>query len=71
MNKILVLGIVLAAWASIFATEASAVVCARGARGAACVGPRGVVAGRRAYIPRRRAVAVRGPRGTAVIRRGF
>jgi hypothetical protein len=69
MRKIALLGFVLAAWLSAYATEASAAVCARGARGAACVGPRGAVVGRRFIAPRRTTTVVRGPRRTAVIRR--
>ncbi len=74
MRKFFILGILLAASLPLLATESSAAVCARGARGGACIGPRGgVVVGRRGYIaPRRSTVAVRGPRGGAVIhRRGF
>ena len=60
MSKIILLGFVCAAWVSVYTTEASAVVCAKGVHRAGCVAPRGAVA--------RRGVAVRRP--TAVARRG-
>ena len=40
-------------------SSAEAAVCARGIRGAACAGPHGAVAVRRAPVVRRRAVIVR------------
>jgi hypothetical protein len=49
MRNLLVLAAVLAGSLSLLTTEASAVVCAKGVRGAACVGPNGAVAGRRYY----------------------
>jgi hypothetical protein len=62
MRNLLVLAAILAGSLSLLTTEASAVVCAKGVRGAACVGPNGAVAGRRYYG----GAAIRG--GTAVRR---
>ncbi len=47
MRKLTLFAFILGAWMSIYATEASAAVCARGMSGAACVGPRGAVMGHR------------------------
>ncbi len=66
MSKFLIAGTVLAGLFAISASEASAAVCARGARGVACVSPRGAAAVRRPIYPRRTTV-MRGPRGAAVI----
>jgi hypothetical protein len=59
MSKIALLVFVLAAWVSAFATEASAVVCAKGVNRAGCVGPRGAIVGRRTIAPRRGVVVHR------------
>ncbi len=64
MKKIAILGLVLAGSLSVFATEASAVVCAKGVYRAGCVGPNGAIAGRRYYG----GAAVRGYRGGTVVR---
>jgi len=77
MNKYLLLGALLSACLSLFATQASAVVCAKGVYRAGCVGPNGAIVGRRGYYGYRgyryRGVTVRGyrgpVRGRAVIRR--
>ncbi len=66
MRKIVILGLALAGSLSLFATEASAVVCARGVYRAGCVGPNGAIAGHRAYY--RGGAAVRGYRGGTVVR---
>ncbi len=73
MKKIAMLGLVLAGSLSIYATEASALVCAKGVYRAGCVGPNGAIAGPRAYVhPYRSGTIVRhhgGPvRGRTVIR---
>ncbi len=52
MSKIILLGIVGAAWLSLYTTEASAIVCAKGVHGAGCVSTRGAVA-RRGVVARR------------------
>ena len=65
MKKIALLGLVLAGSLSVFATEASAVVCAKGVYRAGCVGPNGAVVGRRYYG----GAAVRGYHGGTTIRR--
>ncbi len=49
MRKIAILGLVLAGSLSLFATEASAVVCAKGVYRAGCVGPNGAIVGHRTY----------------------
>ncbi len=49
MRKIVLLSLLLAAGLAASATEASAVVCAKGVNGAGCAGTRGAVAGRRTY----------------------
>ena len=53
MSKLVLLGFLLAAGISAYATEASAVVCARGVHRAGCVGTRGAVTTRRTVHPRR------------------
>jgi hypothetical protein len=63
MHKIFLSGIILAGTLSLFATDASALVCAKGVYGAACVGPRGNVAARRYY-----GGLMRHPRTGALIR---
>jgi hypothetical protein len=70
MNKILLTAIALAALVAGSATEASAVVCARGVNKAGCIGPRGAVVARRGVYPLRRGVTVRryGRPGVAVRR---
>ncbi len=65
MKKIAILGLVLAGSLSLLATEASAVVCARGVYRAGCVGPRGAIVGHRYYG----GAAVHGYRGGTTIRR--
>jgi hypothetical protein len=57
MSKIILLGFVGAAWLSLYATEASAIVCSKGAHGAGCVSTRGAVA-RRGVVVRRPAAVV-------------
>jgi len=49
MRKIAILGLALAGSLSLFATEASAVVCAKGVYRAGCVGPNGAIVGHRSY----------------------
>jgi hypothetical protein len=70
MSKVVLFIAALAAWVAVTATEASAAVCARGMRGAACIGPRGAVAARR--LPGRtvvRSTRVHPRRGVVVHRR--
>ncbi len=80
MRKFALFGLILAGSLSLVATEASAVVCAKGVYRAGCVGARGAVVGHRTYYRGgavvhgyRRGTAVRhygGPyRGRTVIRR--
>ena len=64
MRKLLILGIVLAGSLSMLATEASAVVCAKGVYRAGCVGPNGAVVGRRYYG----GAAIHGYRGGTTVR---
>ena len=52
MIKLALLGFLLAAGISAYATEASAVVCAKGVHRAGCVGPHGAVTARRTVHPR-------------------
>ncbi|MGA7326967.1 MAG: hypothetical protein WBX25_21370 [Rhodomicrobium sp.] len=59
MSKIILLGIVGAAWLSLYTTEASAIVCAKGVHGAGCVSTRGAVARRGVVVRRPGAVAHR------------
>ncbi len=47
MRKIILLACALGAGIATYATEASAVVCAKGVYNAACVGPRGATMGHR------------------------
>ena len=49
MNKFALFGLILAGSVSLLATEASAVVCAKGVYRAGCVGPRGAVVGHGTY----------------------
>ena len=49
MNKFALFGLILAGSVSLLATEASAVVCAKGVYRAGCVGPSGAVVGRATY----------------------
>jgi hypothetical protein len=47
MRKAILLSFILTAGAAVYATEASAAVCARGVHRAGCISPRGAVAVRR------------------------
>ncbi len=49
MRKLILLALVSGAWVATYATEASAVMCAKGVYRAGCVGPRGAVVGHRGY----------------------
>jgi len=69
MNKLILLAFALGAWITTYATESSAVMCAKGVYRAGCVGPRGAVVGHRAIYPRYGATAVRGT--TIYPRRGM
>jgi hypothetical protein len=60
MKRALLVLSLLGGFVALSATEASAVVCARGVYRAGCVGPYGAVGVRRAVYPRR--VVVRGRR---------
>ncbi len=57
MGKIILLGLAGAAWLSLYTTEASAIVCAKGVHGAGCVATHGAVA-RRGVVVRRPAAVV-------------
>jgi hypothetical protein len=73
MHKLILLALALGAWITTYATEASAVMCAKGVYRAGCVGPRGAVVGNRAIYPRYGATVVRGttihPRGGVAVHR--
>jgi hypothetical protein len=74
MYKLILLAFALGAWITTYATESSAVMCAKGVYRAGCVGPHGAVVGHRAMYPRYGATAMRGatvsPRRGVVVHRG-
>lgn len=74
MRKLILLALIGGAWVATYATEASAVVCAKGDNRAGCVGPRGAVVGHHGYYGMggtavRRGTTVYPRRGTVVHRR--
>jgi hypothetical protein len=71
MRKAFILSFILAAGAAVYATEASAAVCARGVNRAGCIGPRGAVVGHRGVAGRTviRSTRVAPRRGVVVHRR--
>lgn len=74
MRKAFLLAVILGGAISLYTTEASAVVCARGVHAAGCVGPRGAVVARRPVVRPRGAVVrssttVNRRRGTVTHRR--
>ncbi len=73
MRKAFFLAVILGGGISLYTTEASAVVCARGVHAAGCVGPRGAVVGRRSMGPRgavvHRSTTVNRRRGSVTHRR--
>ena len=75
MKQLLIALGLLGGMVALTATEANAVVCARGVVRAGCVGPGGVVAVRRPVVAPRAAVVVGGPvmapRRAVVVRRPF
>jgi hypothetical protein len=58
MMRWILFGFLLAAGLSAVATDASAVICAKGVYRAGCVGPRGAVVRRRGVVVRRPAAVV-------------
>ncbi len=75
MLKIFLLAFALGASIASYATQASAVTCAKGANNAACVGPRGAAMGHRGAFATGGGAVVRGsttvhPQTGAVIHRG-
>ena len=69
MNKLILLAFALGAWITTYATESSAVMCAKGVYRAGCVGPHGAIAGHSAMYPRYGATIARGT--TVYPRRGM
>jgi len=49
MRKLILLALIGGAWVATYATEASAVMCAKGVYRAGCIGPNGAVMGHRGY----------------------
>ncbi len=75
MRKIILLSFALGAGVATYATEASAVMCAKGVYNAACVGPRGAIAGHRGGAYATGSTVIRRntmvhPRTGTVVRRG-
>ncbi len=73
MYKLILLAFTLGAWITTYATDASAVMCAKGVYRAGCVGPRGAAVGHSAMYPRYGATVTRGttvyPRRGVVVHR--
>ncbi len=73
MNKLILLAFALGAWIITYATESSAVMCAKGVYRAGCVGPRGAAVGHRGYYATRGTAVRRSatvyPRTGTVVRR--
>ena len=75
MRKLILLALIGGAWVATYATEASAVMCAKGVYRAGCIGPNGAVMGHRGYVSGmggttvRRSAIVHPRTGTMVHRR--
>ena len=74
MRKLILLALIGGAWVATYATEASAVMCAKGVYRAGCIGPNGAVMGHRGYYGMggttvRRSAIVHPRTGTMVHRR--
>ncbi len=74
MRKLILLALIGGAWVAAYATEASAVACAKGDNRAACVGQRGAVVRHHGYYGMG-GTAVRGsttvhPRRGVIVHRG-